>query len=63
MSVKISWFILGILLTMGLMSLFYTNATAHNFIVKEVHRLGINLGNYITNTPVCPPTWTCFSPN
>lgn len=51
--------LIACLIVWALTSLYYTNETAHSFIQKYAAKVGINLGNAITGTSVCPKDMYC----
>lgn len=62
MSNKVTVTVILILLAIAVTRLYDLNPTAHNFVVSFAHKVGINIGNYITSTPVCPVGWHCIAP-
>lgn len=59
MSLKLSATIILLMLAILLTHLFDTNITARTFIAELGSKIGINIGNYVTATPVCPQHYTC----
>jgi hypothetical protein len=59
MSIRVSLTLILLIAAITLTHLYDTNQTAKNFVEEYAHKVGINIGNYVTQTPVCPQGYVC----